>query len=186
MKLSSFTMIFIILLFLILFKIDINNRLDRSILNENIRVNNMMDNITELSLFNVVENDEINTKKVANQFYFGIKFFLGEDYIDGVKVIILTKKDGFLFLERGKEDKKIYYSLRSETSHEDKVNELVEYTLKEYGINLLLPLNNGECDKNTITDDTLLSVYKKHDYFINNILCRTYAISASSIKRNLN
>lgn len=184
MKLSNFTIIFIIILFLILFRLDINNSLNKSNLNENIRVNNLMDNITELSLFDVIYSGVINTEKVKNNFYNGVRIFFGDEYKNFVKVLILTDEDGFYIINEGEEIKKIYYSLKCRENHEESVKELIDYIKEKYVIDLLIPINNGEADKNTIDDNTLIAVYKKRDYSIGNITYKNYSISASKLKIN--
>lgn len=138
------------------------NILHNSTMNR-IMYNNVMDNVTEDALSVGYKGVDINGcptvdvdlisslfKSEAELFYNSSNHVLCYVDFDGFRVC--ASYYGYIWSE------KVYYDNKGDTPHENKVLQIVNYMKDNYGINLSLPLNNGEKWSNSIDDYTFFSI----------------------------
>lgn len=102
-----------------------------------------------------------------------------KEMYDDSTVLILNEKDGYyVYCNSMWSDKYLY---GNEYTHEDKVYEIENTLLSQYGINLLLPSNDGEKFKNTIGEYALLAIYRTKKVTIDSETYGIYTVSGAAI-----
>lgn len=187
MKITDYANIFMII-FLAFFTIsNFKDKMNFNYLMKTEEINKLMDNSVVSALENTVHEENGNLsfdlQKISNNFFETLVFFLtgneygGESEIryyleDNIMAFILIENNGYYLYESGSWSGK---TLFSEDSHENKVDE-IEKIINErisrlpYRVNF--PKNSGEIDSQTISDYSLLVLYKTNEY---NYSGKTYA-----------
>ena len=123
--------------------------------------NKVMDNITEEALGIGYSGVDINGCPVVLLDKIGEYFKVTTDmYGDSSRhIMCYVDSDGFYIcvsLTGYQWSDKIYFTEKQDTSHEDKVQQLSERVKEEYGIDMMLPYNDGEKWENSVDDYSLI------------------------------
>ena len=125
--------------------------------------NNVMDNITEEALIIGYDGVDANGCPVVSLDKVSEYFKVTSDMYGGSSrhIMCYVDNDGFylcLSLADYNWSGKIYFSEKNHTSHEMKVEQLREKVVEEYGVDMMLPYNDGEKWGNSVDDYSLLVI----------------------------
>ena len=181
MKLTDLSIISMMFFICILVVIHVKSDMLYNRTTNRIMYNNVMDNITEEALALGYCGMEINGKpvvsleKTSNYFKATTDMYGGNSryimcYVDIDGFYICISSMGYSWSD------KIYFDNHENTSHEEKVTQLVNWMQDECGINMRLSYNNGEKWENTVDDYSLIVIsYEK--------LMKTYCFSGAKIHK---
>ena len=143
--------------------------------------NNVMDNITEEALNIGYDGVDANGRPKVSLDKLS-RYFKQTTDMYGVSsrhIMCYVDYDGFylgLSLSDYNWGDKIYFTEKNETAHEQKIAQLREKVIEEYGIDMMLPYNDGEKWENSVDDYSLLVIsYDK--------IMKIYCFSGAKIHR---
>lgn len=163
MKLTDLAIIFELFLICLLVVVHIRgNQLYGELLNRTM-YNNVMDGIVEDALWAGYKSVDNMGEPVVDLAELRKCFMAETDLYEksGEQILVYVEKDGFFYCKSN--DGYIWSGKQAfpsgkDTLHEDKVIYLVEFLRNTYGIEVVLPLNEGESWVNTVGDYSLLAV----------------------------
>lgn len=125
--------------------------------------NKVMDNITEEALSIGYCGVDANGYPVVSLLKIGEYFKVTSDMYGGSSDYIMcyVDRDGFYTCISYTDflwSDKIYFTDKQDTPHEDKIEQLVDELKGKYGINIMLPYNDGEKWENSVDDYSLLAI----------------------------
>lgn len=176
MKITDYCIIFGITALCFITVISEKGRLTYNKMYINNRYNVIMDNGVENALRASYESVDNSGNPVVNldtasdylldevSVMFDGNKILEDYYYDRIALIIYTDDRGYYQYDkvRGWSGVKLY-SDGSDTSHQDKISELLTFVEKEYNIILSVPYNDGENYENSIDDYSLIAIYEGYD-----------------------
>lgn len=207
MKLIDFALYFSLFFLCAITMDNIKNELLYKNTMDNIMYNDCMDEIIidslKTSFYKVDEQGKpVIDKKVLINCYKGEISLLKADtniikeYSDDYSVLILTEADGFYIYYNSSWSEKILYEPYSvepeaienleniEIKHEEKVLQIETILEERFNIRLLLALNSGEKFKNSISDYSLLAIYRRNTMNIDGESYGIYSLSGAAVLEN--
>ena len=193
MKITDFCIIFTIFTICFFACMDMKQQVAYEVLYQNNRYNVIMDNAVEDALRAAYENidtrgnPQVNLKTAGSfladelSVMLNGKTYMSEYYKDRLVCMVYTDKEGFYYTDVNEDNiwsEKQKFSNGESTDHSDKVNEIEAFVYEKNNILLTIPTNDGESYENTISDYTLMAIYKDYNGM--------YCFSAAAIKRKSN
>lgn len=167
MKLTDLSIISLVFFICILVVIHLKGDMLHNRTTNRIMYNKVMDNTTEEALsigyggVDINGNPIVSLDKVGEYFEATTRMY-GDNskhfmcYVDRDGFYLCISHTGYVWSE------KIYFKEKQDTSHENKIIQLVEKVKEEYGIDMTLPYNEGEKWENSVDDYSLLVIsYEK-------------------------
>lgn len=176
MKLTDFSIIFVITALCFLITIDVRSDIASERIALTNDYNRILDNATEDALRAGYKNVDskgkplVDLNEVSSYFFGEIAIMLDgtkllrDYYRENVCVLIYQDEEGFYCSDDGFKEKRMFSS-GSDTVHSDRVYELLSIIRERYGVTLSIPLNDGEAFENTVGEYSLIVIYKNYDGF---------------------